>query len=149
MRSGLFILLIGLWLAPTEPAAADIAGYAIVQDDATLKLRHHRIRLAGIYLPPTGRDCRTNVRPARCGSRAALALAFKARGRIVCDGEVRNADGTVTATCRTREVDLSAYLIEMGWAVALPDAPFEYKTLERIARDRSLGVWGFQVDRIR
>lgn len=149
MRFGYFILLIGLGLAPTVPAAADIAGYAIVQDDATLKLRHHRIRLAGIYLPPTGRDCRTNVRPARCGSRAALALAFKARGRIVCDGEVRNADGTVTATCRTREVDLAAYLIEMGWAVALPDAPFEYKTLERIARDRGLGVWGFQVDSVR
>ena len=149
MRFGLFILLVGLGLAPAVPAAADIAGYAIVQDDATLKLRHYRVRLAGIYLPPTGRDCRTNVRPARCASRAALALAFKARGRIVCQDETRNADGTVTAICRTREVDLAAYLIEMGWAVALPDAPFEYKTLERIARDRGRGVWGFQVDTVR
>ena len=149
MRLGLFVLLLGLGLAPAMPAAADIAGYAIVQDDASLKLRHHRIRLAGIYLPPTGRDCRTNVRPARCASRASLALAFKARGRIVCEGETRNTDGTVTATCRTREVDLAAYLIEMGWAVALPDAPFEYKTLERIARDRGLGIWGFQVDTVR
>lgn len=149
MRLGFFVLLMGLGLAPAMPAAAEIAGYAIVQDDATLKLRHHRVRLAGIYLPPTGRDCRSDILPARCASRAALALEFKARGRIVCDGERRNPDGTVTATCRTREVDLSAYLIEMGWAVALPDAPFEYKTLERIARDRGLGVWGFQVDTVR
>jgi len=44
--------------------------------------------------------------------------------------------------------DLSAYLLENGWAVALPDAPFEYQTLEKIARSRQFGVWGFPVDRI-
>lgn len=149
MRLSFLSLLVALAIAPATPAAAEIAGYAIVQDDATLKLRHHRVRLAGIYLPPSGRNCRSDVLPARCASRAALALEFKARGRIVCVHEARNRDGTVTATCRTREVDLSAYLIQMGWAVALPDAPFEYKTLERIARDRGLGVWGFQADTIR
>ena len=149
MRLSFLSLLVGLVLASAAPATAEISGYAIVQADATLKLRHHRVRLAGIHLPPSDRNCRTDILPARCASRAALALDFKARGRIVCDRESRNKDGTVTATCRTREVDLSAYLIQMGWAVALPDAPFEYKTLERIARKRGLGVWGFQADSIR
>ena len=44
--------------------------------------------------------------------------------------------------------DLSAYLLEQGWAVALPDAPFEYQTLEKIARSRGFGVWGTPVDNI-
>ncbi|MDG1945801.1 MAG: hypothetical protein P8J17_16200 [Halioglobus sp.] len=44
--------------------------------------------------------------------------------------------------------DLSAYLLQKGWAVALPDAPFEYQTLEKIARTRGFGVWGMPVDRI-
>ena len=36
----------------------------------------------------------------------------------------------------------------MGWAVALPDSPFEYQALEKIARTRSFGVWGMPVDRV-
>ena len=44
--------------------------------------------------------------------------------------------------------DLAAYLLERGWAVALPNAPFEYHALERIARHNARGVWGFTVDSI-
>jgi len=44
--------------------------------------------------------------------------------------------------------DLAAELLRHGWAVALPGAPFEYVTLERIARAHNRGIWGFQVDSI-
>ena len=53
----------------------------------------------------------------------------------------------MSALCRVRGEDLSAYLLSRGWAVALPDAPFEYAVLEKIARERHVGVWGFTVDR--
>ena len=43
---------------------------------------------------------------------------------------------------------LAAYLIERGWAMALPGAPFEYHAIERIARSREVGVWGWPVDAI-
>ena len=39
-------------------------------------------------------------------------------------------------------MDLGAYLIERGWAVASPEGPFEYQVLEKIARERRMGVWG-------
>lgn len=39
--------------------------------------------------------------------------------------------------------DLAAYLLEQGWAVALPYTPFEYHVLERIARHKGFGIWGF------
>jgi len=44
--------------------------------------------------------------------------------------------------------DLSAYLLERGWAVALPDAPIEYQALEKIAQSRQFGLWGIPVDTI-
>jgi endonuclease YncB( thermonuclease family) len=43
--------------------------------------------------------------------------------------------------------DLSAYLLERGWAAALPDAPAEYQVLERIAQYRRMGIWGIAIDR--
>ena len=53
------------------------------------------------------------------------------------------------ALCRVGDEDLSAYLLTRGWAVALPDAPFEYSALEKIARQQGIGVWGLAVDRVR
>ena len=50
--------------------------------------------------------------------------------------------------CSIRRFDLGAYLIREVWAVALPEAPFQYHTLEKIARARGSGVWGFQADSI-
>ncbi|MCX8048172.1 MAG: hypothetical protein N3A55_00740 [Methylohalobius sp.] len=65
----------------------------------------------------------------------------------------QNEDSSLNAICRVnyspfREgEDLAAYLLTQGWAAALPDAPFEYHVLEKIARQRNLGVWSLPVDR--
>jgi endonuclease YncB( thermonuclease family) len=42
--------------------------------------------------------------------------------------------------------DLSAYLIQRGWALAAPYAPFEYHTFEKSARHWGKGIWGYAVD---
>ena len=39
-------------------------------------------------------------------------------------------------------------LLRQGWAAALPDAPYEYKVLEKIARTRGIGIWGIPLDRL-
>ena len=150
-------LVLALLLAPSAPAAAEIVSYAIVQADASLKVQGKIIRLFGVYIPPTERGCLTIIRPIRCGSRAVQALELKIDGFVRCQPQVRYTDGSLGAFCYVRgdgsilepSVDLGAWLIAQGWAVALPDAPFEYHTLERIARTRGQGVWGFQVDSIR
>ncbi len=136
------ILLVALaWL--TVPAAsAALVSYALVRPDATLLVGSRLVRLYGIYIPPSGRNCRPNLRPVKCGSNAALALEFKIRGFVHCQRVHRHRDRSITALCRNKGVDLSAYLIERGWAVALPGGPFEYQVLERIARERGMGVWG-------
>lgn len=126
---------------------AQVSSYAFVNDDGSLRIKGRTYRLHGVYIPPTSQSCRTFERPVPCGSRAALALDFKIQGFVRCEGRNRNDDGTVSAYCTTDGEDLAAYLLERGWALARSDAPFEYQALEKIARHRGLGVWGFPVER--
>ena len=131
-------------------AAGEIVSYALVQQDGSLKVAGKRIYLYGIYLPPTNRVCQRHFRPALCGSRAVVALEFKIQGFVSCRPVLRYRDRSIDAICRTRleGEDLGGWLLSQGWALARPGAPFAYHALERIARARQRGVWGFQVDSI-
>lgn len=139
-----------LSVGATQQANADISSFAFVQSDGTLRVSGETIRLYGIYIPPTDQSCRTFERPIECGTRASLALDFHIGVEFVhCEERVRYQDGSVSALCRVRGEDLSAWMLQKGWALALPDAPFEYTAFEKIARARGLGVWGIPVDVIR
>lgn len=149
------LLAVVIALGSLEVMAADIESYAIVQDDATLRVRGKTIRLYGVYIADTRPFCATTFRPARCTTRAAVALESKIQGFVRCQPQVRHRDRSISAVCYIEghgtldpPVDLGAYLIREGWAVALPGAPFAYQTLERIARVNRRGVWGFQADEI-
>ena len=127
-------------LAPAA-ATAEPGRLAFVQKDASLRIGIRTVRLFGIYVPHTNRTCVTKIRPARCGSRAALALDFKVQGFVYCRYLGHNGDGSYSALCevdcktspgRCRE-DLGAWMISEGWAVAAPGAtdraPLSEKTL--------------------
>jgi len=134
--------------------AWEISSYAFINEDATIRIKRKTIHLYGIHIPKTGKHCNTNLRPPVCGSRAALALEFKIQSFVRCEIKEENADGSLVGWCRVNASkldegeDLSAYLLERGWAVALPDAPVEYQALEKIAYRRGFGIWGFQIDSI-
>lgn len=148
------LMLLLLLLAPSALFARELVGLAIVRSDGSLLIKEHVVWLDGIYLPPTDRQCRAWIRPVRCDSRAVLALDFKVKGFIRCYPRSENRDGSLNAVCYVNQTsfdpgeDLAAYLIERGWAIALPHAPFEYHALEKIARSREVGVWGYPVDSI-
>jgi endonuclease YncB( thermonuclease family) len=147
------VLLVLLLTFSLSAGAMELSSYAFVNEDGTLRIKGKTIHLYGIHIPATSRNCRTNQQPMFCGSRAALALEFKIRGFVHCEIIERNPDRSVTGLCRVNYSamnegdDLSAYLLERGWALALPDAPFEYQALERIARSKGIGVWGISIDR--
>lgn len=136
-------------------AAENLSSYAFVQEDGSLRIEGRTVRLSGIYIPPTERQCRTFERPVRCAPRALLALDFKINGFVFCKDIGRYDDGSIEGVCYVDRTpfsdgeDLAAYLLENGWALALPGAPFAYQALEKIARYQNRGVWGFQVDSIR
>lgn len=133
-------------------AAAEFRSYAVVREDASLLIQNKVVRLFGIYIPRQGQFCSFNVNPPFCGTRAAAALDFKIQGFVTCREMGVYDDGSISAICWTKRSgfsegeDLSAYLISNGLALAGPDAPFEYRALERIAQNTNQGVWGFQAD---
>lgn len=168
MRPRLAGLLAFLVLALAGGAAplaradrADIIGSATVLADGSLRVRDNIVRLYGIYIPYGtrgsfgGQTCQFIFNPARCGSRAALALDTHIQGFVFCYSVDVNGDGTVNAVCYSRPTlhtpgdDLAAFLVSEGLAFALPGAPFEYVALERVAQTRQVGLWGFSVDAIR
>ena len=149
-------LVVVVALLAASPTLAAQKRMAFVQPDGTLKVGQRIVRLYGIYIPPGNRICRSNFRPVRCGSRAVMALDLRVDRFVTCNEMTRNRDRSVNAVCWVKDrndalgpdVDLSAWMIYYGWAVALPGAPFEYYTLERIAQAHHRGIWGFQVDSI-
>ena len=132
--------------------AREFSSYASVDEDGSLRVGTRKVHLYGIYIPPTGQHCRTFFSPPVCGSRATLALEFKIQGFVHCREKSRNRDRSVNAICHVNRTntsageDLGAYLIQQGWAMARPQAPFEYHALEKIARQQSAGIWGFTID---
>jgi endonuclease YncB( thermonuclease family) len=148
----LSLMVLMALLASLPAAALELNSYAQVRDDASLLVKGRVLHLDGLYLPPMERRCRTEIRPIRCGTPAALALAFRIQGFVHCSTQDRYDDDSFSARCflgRTAfddGIDLGAYLIEQGWAMASPDAPFEYHAIERIARHHDRGIWGIPVD---
>lgn len=144
-----------LFLITSPLYAYEISSSAIVNEDGTLRIKGKIIQLYGIHIPKTDHTCTRYRRPPVCSSRAALALEFKIEGFVRCNIVGKTDEGNLIGQCRvgssnlSEGEDLSAYLLEKGWAVALPDAPFEYQTLEKIAQTRQFGVWGIPVDRIK
>lgn len=113
-----------------------------------MHIRQRAVRLWGIFVPATRADCLRYVRPPECGPRATLALKEGITGFVRCRSIVRYDDGSIGAQCFTGYskfddgVDLAAYLLNRGWALAAPDAPPAYQALESIARQHELGLWG-------
>jgi endonuclease YncB( thermonuclease family) len=153
-KLALALLFVLSLVAANSRAGNEIVGATIVQSDGSLLVRNRVIHLYGIYMPPTNRECRIWISPVQCGSRGVLALEFRINGFVDCFPKYQNEDGSISATCYVDRTsfnpgeDLAAYLIQQGWALATPDAPFEYHALERIAENQGRGVWGFSVDTI-
>jgi endonuclease YncB( thermonuclease family) len=152
--TGVLAAIIPALLLAGPSVAREISSYAFVNEDGSLRIEGKTVHLYGIHIPETNRTCRTNRSPPVCGSRAVLALEFKIDGFVRCELLQRNDDRSYTGRCRVNVTyfddgeDLSAYLLQKGWALALPGAEFEYHALERIARSRGFGVWGMPVDNV-
>lgn len=137
-------------LALCNAQAGEITSYALVGEDGTLHVANHTIRLFGIHIPVVDPTCNTYIRPILCKPRAVLQLEAKIGSSFVrCETLGHESDGALTARCSVDGEDLAGWMLQYGWAFALPYAPFEYIALERIARSRGLGFWGMPVDDIR
>jgi endonuclease YncB( thermonuclease family) len=141
------------FLAMDSHAMYEIVGRPFVQDDCTIEINNHVVHLYGIYIPPSAREDRCwNLRRGPCTARAALD--FRVQGFVHCYPQGKYDDGSLSAVCYVNQttfhqgIDLAAYLLKSGYALATDDAPLEYRAYERKAQSLGLGVWGFPVDTI-
>ena len=87
--SSLFLAVVVVLTSGTGAASASsLTGYALLQEDGSLRVRGRTVRLFGIHIPPTDRQCRTFLRPARCAPRAVLALDLQLRRFVSCNASL-------------------------------------------------------------
>lgn len=132
-----------LLLAAPAAAAEPISGHPTVIDGDTIELQGRRIDLYGIDAPEAAQACETAVgAPYRCGQAAAAALRQRIGPHAVaCEPQGPAAKERVTALCSIGGVDLSAWMVGHGHALALRQAAEGYIPQERKAWATRRGIW--------
>lgn len=144
--AGLFrlttIVVLGV-LGGSVLAAGPIIGVASVIDGDTIEIHGERIRLDAIDTPESRQLCRhADGAPWRCGQKSALALSdFMGRSTIRCEPRGRDRYQRTIAVCFKSGVNLNAWMVEQGWAVAFRKYGIDYIDQEDKARLARRGVW--------
>jgi len=120
-----------------------------VVDVRTIRAGERTITLAGIERIGRNATCR-----ARDGTRwSCEKLATDAPRKLVisqslsCNAAVVGSTAGVMAVCTTGTGhDLARALVAEGWARARDDAPSLYRSEQKTAEERGLGLWGWRVE---
>lgn len=137
------LLLSALFLAPGA-YASPVVGQASVIDGDTLDIHGQRIRFHGVDAPESSQLCYQMPSRAawRCGQKAALALDAYIAGRTVtCQPRETDRYNRLISVCSAGGVDLNAWMVSQGWAVAYVQYSRDYVSLEGQARAASRGIW--------
>ena len=161
MRALIWILLavagfvVAAYLSPgprgaTDAGArrpADVSGRARVIDGDSISVGHVEVRLHGVDAPEGAQTCLDGGARWPCGRKAAQALRGLIDGRTVaCEELDKDAYGRVVATCRSDGVDIGAWLVENGWALAYRRHSQAYVGEESLAKSARRGVWRGEFD---
>ncbi len=142
MARALATVLLLLFAALAPLAHAEIVGRASVVDGDTIEVHGQRIRLFGIDAPESAQLCLADDRHWRCGQQAALALDERVAGRpVVCTEKDRDRYGRIVAVCRAGDLDLNAWLVAEGWALAYRRYSTDYLDEEATASTARKGIW--------
>ena len=119
-----------------------IVGQASVIDGDTIEIHGTRIRFYGIDAPETDQLCYLNGETNHCGQRAAIALADKIGNHVVsCAPKDRDKYGRTVAVCHVQDIDLNAWMVRNGWALAYRQYSIAYVPEEKQAKQEKAGIW--------
>ena len=125
---------------------ATLSGSARVVDGDTLAMDGVRVRLHGIDAPESSQSCRTGGRSWPCGREATRALARLIANRpVACEEQDRDRYGRVVAVCNVAGLDVNAWMVAEGWALAYRRYSRAYVAQESRARAARRGVWGGEI----
>ena len=125
-----------------DPRGGDVSGRARVIDGDTMDVDGMRVRLHGVDAPEGNQSCLIGDEPWPCGRRSARALADLIDGRVVaCQERDRDRYGRIVAVCRRDALDVNAWLVAEGWALAYRRYSVAYVEQESQARQSRRGMW--------
>ncbi len=132
--------VVGL-LTITSCITEEITGRASVIDGDTIEIHEQRIRLHGIDAPEAGQACsKADGASWPCGRQAALALSgFLGTQTVRCVPNGTSYDCLV-AVCEIGGIDVAAWLVRKGWAIASARHSLAYADEEE-ARETGLNIW--------
>lgn len=111
----------------------------------TIEIAGVTIRLYGIDAPENRQLCQRDNKPWHCGQEATWALAYLIAGQwVICDERDRDRDGRVVAVCYIggrRGIDINAWMVEHGWALADREYSEDYVAQEHEAQIARRGIW--------
>ena len=110
-----------------------------VIDADTVDIDGTRYRLFGIDAPEARQTCRAWGRTWDCGAAATEALMSRAEG-MTCEGGGTDRFGRTVGVCSSGGVDLNAWLVANGWALAYRQFSDEYVNEEEQARSNRRGI---------
>ena len=140
LRLALTLCLLLLSLPVTAQTTTSVAS---VTDGDSLEIRGTRIRLHGIDAPESRQLCtRPSGQSWRCGQQAALALSDRiGRRSVSCVARDIDPYERSIAVCSQDGVDLNAWMVREGWAVAYRRYSRDYVRDEADARRAGRNIW--------
>ena len=117
-------------------------GFLRVIDGNTMFVRGMSIRLFGIDAPEQRQECGYRGGNWNCGRLAARALARRiGKGVVRCVEKWKDRHGRSVAVCFAGEVNLNAWMVSEGWALADPEFAEDFAKLETSAAEHGKGIW--------
>lgn len=139
------VLSAAMLFTTATPSLSDsqIIGRASVIDGDTIEIHNQRIRFEGIDAPESRQTCNDpSGAPWQCGRASAFALADKiGTATVACQAHGRDRYKRALAVCYLSDEDLSAWMVQNGWAVAYRKYSTAYVVQEDEARHSERNIW--------
>jgi endonuclease YncB( thermonuclease family) len=138
------ISIITLILSSAPPALAEQHTHPLrVIDGDTIVLNGEHHRLRGIDAPETDQTCRSiNYQPWPCGQEATEALKNRiGTAPVTCRSTNNDRYGRHLSICSVGILNLNAWMVENGWAVAYRRYSKKYIPEEQTAKSDKAGIW--------
>ena len=124
------------------PKQETLTGIPKITDGDTIRIGNTRIRLYGIDAPEAKQTCTAGGKKWRCGWEATNALAnIVGKHWVTCSKRDTDRYGRVVAVCRAGPIELGAWMVGNGWAVAYRRYSTDYVQDENDAKASRKGMW--------